>query len=130
MHLGTLITRLGNEADAALALEALGDIVLYTEVVEMGERFGEAPGDYVAAAARRFAAAAGDEDWLGLVSAIERAPQPGAAALDRMLRWALSRDAADEAAVETGTHAAAGAQSTAAAGRCGCGAGGGCHDPT
>lgn len=93
MQLGTLIDRLSLEEDAAVALEALGDIVLFSDVRTVGEHYGESPGAYVANAARRFAALASDEDWLGLMSAMERSQVPAQAALERMLRWALAADA-------------------------------------
>jgi hypothetical protein len=108
MHLGTLIARLEHENNAAMALEALGDIVLFTAVSEAGSRHEESPGAYAAGAVARFADGAGDEDWVGLIGHIERAEDPGHAALVRMLQWALARDAVD----------AAGAQQTA----CSCGA--------
>jgi len=93
MQLGTLIDHLSREEDAAVALEALGDIVLFSEVQAVGERYGESPGEYVANAARRFAALASDEDWLSLMSALERSQVPAHATLERMLRWALDADA-------------------------------------
>ncbi len=93
MNLGTLISRLEDESQGAAALEALGDIVLFSEVREMADAFGETIGGYVATSAGRFAAGAGDETWLSLIGAIERAPQPGQTALRRMLRWALDSDA-------------------------------------
>lgn len=98
MQLGTLLGRLSDESDAALALEALGDVVLFAEVQAMGERHEEAPGEYLANAARRFAARGSDEDWLGLMTAIERSDDPGRAVLARILRWALAADAAPEPA--------------------------------
>jgi hypothetical protein len=86
----------------------------------MGARHDEPPGEYVANASRRFAAAAGDEDWLALMTAMERAPDPGRAALERMLRWALARDEAEQAAHAAGAKPHGG---------CTCGGGtGGCHD--
>jgi hypothetical protein len=115
MHLGMMISRLEREGDAAQALEALGDLALFAEVAEMGARHDETPGAYVANASRRFAASAGDEDWLQLMTAMERAEEPAPAALQRMLRWALAEDAK--------------ALSGAAASGCACGGGGGgsCH---
>lgn len=92
MQLGSLIARLGSEDDAMSALQALGDIVLFARVRAMGERFDESPGDYVACTARRFAATAGDEDWLKVVSAIERSEDPASAALKTMIAWALATD--------------------------------------
>ncbi len=93
MQLGTLMDHLAFEDDAAAALEALGDIVLYAEVQTTGERYGETPGEYVANAARRFAALGSDEDWMALMTAMERSADPARAALERMLRWALKADA-------------------------------------
>lgn len=95
MLLGTLMDRLASEDDAAAALETLGDIVLFAEVQAMGERYDEGPGEYVANAAHRFAAVAGDEDWLNLMTVMERSDDPARAALERMLRWSLKRDAAE-----------------------------------
>jgi hypothetical protein len=92
MQLGALMNHLEIEDDAAAALEALGDIVLFTEIQAMGERFDECPGAYVANAARRFAARGSDEDWLSLMAAMERSQDPAQAALERMLRWALKAD--------------------------------------
>ncbi|MGE8943376.1 hypothetical protein ACO2I3_15825 [Leptospira interrogans] len=114
MQLGTLMERLASENDAATALEALGDIVLFAEVQAMGAQFDESPGEYVANAARRFAAQGGDEDWMGLMTAMERSQRPAHAALERMLRWSLKQDAAELA--------------PAPASSCSCGGGtGGCH---
>jgi hypothetical protein len=119
MNLGLLMRHLENEADAATALAALGDMTLLAQVQDMGAHHDEAPGEYVANAARRFAGQASDEDWLALMTAMERADQPGRAALDRMIRWSLARDAAEQAGPGSTT------------GGCTCaGGGGGCHgDP-
>lgn len=115
MNLGQLLRHLDDDGSAADALEALGDLVLFAAVAEMGERHDETPGVYTANASRRFAALAGDEDWLGLMSAMERAENPARAALERMLHWSLARDA--EALAPP-----------AQAGGCSCGGGGGgCH---
>lgn len=93
MHLGNLLARLQDNGDAGMALDALGDIVLYAQVTSMGDRFDESPGAYTAAAINRFAAGASDENWLGLVGAIERSDDPARAALSHMLQWALRQDA-------------------------------------
>lgn len=92
MDLGTLIGRLRRDADAGTALEAVGDIVMTARIADMAAMFDETPSEYVAAGVGRFAAAADDESWLGLVAAMERAKDPGSAALKRMLEWALARD--------------------------------------
>jgi hypothetical protein len=93
MNRGSLIADLEDEGNGAKALAALGDIVLFAEVQAMGETFGEDVGAYVATSASRFAARAGDEDWLSLIGAMEQADAPGQTALRRMLRWALDTDA-------------------------------------
>lgn len=98
MHLGALISRLENETDATETMVALGDLALFTEVVTAAERFDETPGQYLAASVGLFASAAGDEDWMSLVAAMERADDPGRAAITRILRWALVRDGKDAAA--------------------------------
>ena len=103
MNLGTLRARLESEADAGEAIGALGDIVLYQQVADTGALFDETPGEYVAGAAMRFAASAADEDWLGLIAAVEQAEDPGKAALGRILRWALARDGRDGADCAEGT---------------------------
>lgn len=95
MLLGEVIERLSNEDDAGAALEALNDVVLFTEIDAMSKNFDESPPQYVAASAARFAAMASDEDWLGLMNTIERAGDPAQAVLVRMVKWGLARDAAD-----------------------------------
>lgn len=92
MDLGDLIVSLEREEDAALALERLGDLTLFAEVAEVGAAFDETPGAYLANAVRRHASLATSEDWLALMTAMERSPEPGRAALAGMLRWSLARD--------------------------------------
>lgn len=114
MNFGELISHLENETSAVAALEALGDLALLTKITEFGERYGEAPGEYVANASRRFSISANDEEWLALMGAMERSEDPSRAALERMLHWALAMDEKDvsEEIKEAG---------------CSCGGGGSCH---
>ena len=93
MLLGTIIKRLEDEADAGAAVEALGDIVLLAEVRAMSVLHDESPGQYTSGAARRFAALASSEDWLALITAIERSDDPAHTALGKMVRWSLVQDA-------------------------------------
>ena len=95
MHIGALVERLEREGDAGEALAALGDLVLFAEVGDMGERFDENPAVYTAGAVARFAAGASDEDWANLIGALERSPEPGQEFLVRALRWSLAHDARD-----------------------------------
>jgi hypothetical protein len=92
MLLGTILARLDDEADAGAALEALEDIVLLTEVDAMGTLHGESPRQYASGATRRFAALASNEDWLALMTALERTDDPARTALEQMVRWSLVQD--------------------------------------
>lgn len=113
MLLGTLMNGLRDEGVAMATLMELGDIVLAARVEEARDTHGESLGEYVTGAVQRFALLAGDEDWLGLMTALERSDDPAGACLARMLSWSLARDARVDSG---GTH-----------GGCSCG-GGGCHD--
>jgi hypothetical protein len=92
MLLGDVLGRLRDESFAAETLVGLDDLPLMAGVTAEAGRHGETAGDYAASAVNRFAAYAGDEDWLALMAAIERGPDPGAAALRHMLAWCLSHD--------------------------------------
>jgi hypothetical protein len=107
MQLGDLLTRLQRQADAAEALGALGDLALFARVSEAGRAHGETPGEYVAFGAARFANRAGHEDWLALVGVMERAGDPGRAALLHLVQWALAADAREAASAcgNPGSHA-------------------------
>jgi hypothetical protein len=93
MLLGTLLRRLEDTTDAAASLEALGDLMLLTQVTSTAAQYGETPGEYAAAAARRFANAASGDDWLALTTALERSEDPARKALGVMVRWAIRQDA-------------------------------------
>jgi hypothetical protein len=92
MHLGQLLETLRREEDASLALEALGDVVLFTEIAAMAQIQDESPAEYVSVSASRFANQADHQDWLQLVSAIERSDDAGRTLLTKVVRWALLRD--------------------------------------
>lgn len=95
MLLGHVLERLGDEAFAAETLLGMNDLPLMVEVESVGDRFGESLPAYAVGATRRFATFASDEDWLALMNALERAPDPGAACLHHMLTWSLARDRAE-----------------------------------
>ena len=110
MDLGLLITHLESEQNAGEALAALGDLMLYAEVLATGARFDEGPGCYAAGAVGRFAGAAGDAEWVTLLGAMERAEQPGQAFLRHAIKWALARDARDRHSQAAGGTCATGAR--------------------
>lgn len=93
MQLGTMLARLEDEGTAGAALQALDDPALFARIEAMATTHHETPGEYVANASRRFASRAGDEDWLAIMNAIEKADDPGRAVLHKMLAWALEGDA-------------------------------------
>ena len=97
MQLGVFLSSLKDEANAAEALDAIGDIDLYAEVLEVGARYDEAPGQYVSAAVRRYASRASDEDWLGLMTAVEKVDYAERAVLQRIVQWALAQDTTEGA---------------------------------
>jgi hypothetical protein len=92
MLLGDVLEQLGDAAFAAETLVALDDLPLMAGVEAEASRQGESAGLYAAAAVRRFAAFANDEDWLALVGVLGRAADPGAACLRHMLAWCLRHD--------------------------------------
>lgn len=114
MLLGTMMNALRDEDLAAATLMELGDIVLAADVETARHAHGESIGEYVTGAVQRFAMAATDEDWLALMTALERSQSPAGACLTRMLSWSLARDARPDGSENT-------------TGSCACG-GGGCDD--
>lgn len=95
MLLGQVLEQLGDEAFAAETLVALEDLHLMVEVEAAGRQFGENIGEYASGASRRFAQLASDEDWLALMTALERADDAGTACLKHMLEWSLRQDVAE-----------------------------------
>jgi len=94
MLLGQVFERLGDEGFAAETLVALKDLPLMVEVETAGRLFGESLGEYAAGASRRFAAFAADEDWLALMTALERGDDAGTACLKHMLEWSQRHETA------------------------------------
>lgn len=118
MLLGTLLRQLQDERRVTQMLFDLGDITLAGRVADAAARYGESDGEYAAGACARFSDSASDEDWLALMTAIERSADPAVTCLRTMLDWSLKSDA------EAAAKAEAAASGHAHSG-CGCG-GGGC----
>ena len=106
MLLGQVLDRLGDEGIAAETLLSLGDLPLMVDVEATGARFGESPPLYASNAVGRFTAFASDEDWLALMTALERTADPASACLRQMLLWSLRQDshAGCSAGHECGNH--------------------------
>ena len=94
MLLGQMIERLSDEAFATEALLSLGDLPLLVDVEAACREQEVSAVTYASTAARRFADYASDEDWLALMTALERADDPGAAGLRQMLAWSLRKNSA------------------------------------
>ncbi len=114
MLLGSLLSGLRSPAYAVTLIEETGDVVLLARVEAAGRAFEETPGDYAANAVARFSNSASDEDWLALMTALEKSDAPAVTCLGNMVRWALDKDDADIAPP---------------AKSCSCGGQGGCHEP-
>ncbi|MGL4240393.1 MAG: hypothetical protein ACRCTI_04700 [Beijerinckiaceae bacterium] len=112
MLLSAILTELSDETAADEALVSLGDLALMAQVDDVRAAHEETRGEYVSGAAQRFARRAGDEDWLKLMTAIERAESPAAVCLETMVRWSIAEDRKE--AVRASQPAG-----------CGCGGGGG-----
>ena len=117
MQLGEIIRDFNDEASAAEAMIACGDVVLLARVDSMAGRFSESIGEYASGAVRRFANLAGSEDWLGLMNVLERTTDPGAGCLTYMVGWSLKHDEASQAPSAEKGHGHSG---------CTCGGSGGC----
>lgn len=94
MTLGTILATLRDEDAADAALAALDDIVLYAQVQGCAAEHGETPGEYACGSVRRFSNLASSEDWLSLMTAIERSSDPARTTLEKMVRWSLRKDTA------------------------------------
>jgi len=62
---------------------------------ETAELFDEDVAEYAFGAIRRYSNAAGNEEWLSLMTALGASGDPGRTCLVRILDWALLRDAAE-----------------------------------
>jgi hypothetical protein len=93
MLLGDLLTRFTDESIAAEAIMQLGDLALLASVREQAQARGLEVGAFAAAAVRRYASEASDEEWVMLLGAMNRDPDPGIVCFKRALAYALGADA-------------------------------------
>lgn len=103
MLLGHIIRELSDEAKATEVLLALGDLPLLARIVQAARASNAHVGAYAAAAVTRFADQAGDDDWLGLMTALERAEDPAVACLRSMIGWALRQDSSPDRVATSST---------------------------
>ncbi len=76
MMLSHILRAFTEDSAADEALLAMGDLVLIASVEQESAFHGEARGEYVSGAVRRFARMAGDEDWLAVMNTLERSDKP------------------------------------------------------
>ena len=89
MLLGDLIARFTDKAVVEEAVLAIGDLVLLAALREHAAADGLDLGTYAAAAVRRYAADASDEEWITLMGAMGRTEDPGAIYLKRAFAFTL-----------------------------------------
>jgi hypothetical protein len=92
MMLGELLQHLDDEAIVARLAPELGDAEWQARAAAAATAHGATLGGYASAAVERFTAAASAEDWVSLMSSLNRAEDPGANCLRRMIDWALASD--------------------------------------
>jgi hypothetical protein len=88
--LGDILHRLNDETVALEALLGAGDVMLVAAAQERAAAEGVDLATCVAQTAQRYAAQASDEEWITLIGALNRAPDPGAAYLRRAFEYAPS----------------------------------------
>ena len=89
MLLGDLIARFAVKAVIEEAVLAIGDLVLLAALREQATADGLDLGTYAAAAVRRYASEASDEEWITLMGAMGRTEDPGAIYLKRAFAYTL-----------------------------------------
>ena len=92
MLLGDLLARFTDESVAAEAILALGDLALLASVRDEAEARGLEVGAFAASAVRQYAAQASDEEWVTLLGAMNRDPDPGIVCFKRALAHALATE--------------------------------------
>jgi len=87
--LGDLLASLTDEATAVETILGSGDLTLLTAVREQAAVDGVDLAAYVSQTVRRYASEASDEEWITLMGALNRSPDPGATCLARAFEHAL-----------------------------------------
>jgi hypothetical protein len=90
MLLGDLLARFTDERVAAETILGLGDLILLASVLERAQARGLEVGAFAAGAVRQYAAQASDEEWVTLLGAMNREPDPGIVCFRRALAHAVA----------------------------------------
>lgn len=86
---GDIIVRLTDPVSAEAALEAVASRSIRARVDALCQAEGEPAGELVARKVQHVIEHGGEEMWLDLMGVMANSPQPGAAAIDRMLAHAF-----------------------------------------
>jgi hypothetical protein len=89
MMLGKLIDSLDNPKVALGLLAALNESSLHARLAAAADTAARPPADIVASTVRGFLDSASDDDWVQLVGVMNRAEDPGLAALRAILEKSL-----------------------------------------
>ena len=87
--LGDLLASLTDEATALEAILGAGDLALLTTMRERAAAEGIELGAYVVETMQHYAAHASDEEWVTLMGALNRSPDPGVTCLKRAFEYGL-----------------------------------------
>jgi hypothetical protein len=91
MLLGDLLARFNDETVAAETILATGDLAAVAQLRALAEAEGQSLGAYAAAAVRRYASSASDEEWISLMGAMGRTDDPGSVCMKRAFAFALAQ---------------------------------------
>jgi len=87
--LGDLLASLTDETMALETILGAGDLALLAAVQEQATADGVDLGAYVGQMVRRYANEASDEEWITLMGALNRTPDPSSTCLKRAFEHAL-----------------------------------------
>jgi hypothetical protein len=93
MTLGTILARLDDDAVVQEALASIEDIVLLARLRSAADAAHEPLGSFAAAMVGQFVQHGNDEQWLALMTAANRAQDPAASVLRRILLETLPGEA-------------------------------------
>jgi hypothetical protein len=91
--LGDILASLTDETTALETILGTGDLALLTAVRERASKEGIDLATYVSRTVQRYANEASDEEWITLMGALNRSPDPGATCLKRAFEHDLGSSA-------------------------------------
>lgn len=92
MLLSDVIRSLDDEAIAAETVLGIGDVTLLAAMQGRSDAVGATLGEYASWAVRTYADGATSDEWITLIGALGRTPDPGAECLRRAFAWVLANE--------------------------------------